>query len=197
MQLWRRISTVAATIVRAFTGPVSELPTPTAAQLVSQPWGTNWCGPAVAVTLHRVLLGEDYPLEQAQRELLGTAANGNTTAEALEKWFNYRRMRAALVLVPSGAAFEAITVALRGGAYVVPLIYTHGTRTVIAGQQPPTHFLVGYAVRGGRLYFADSLERAEHGRHDWSVDERDFEDRWTVPVTRFAELTPLILVRRA
>ena len=172
----------------------SVLPAPTAAQLVQQPWGTSWCGPAAFVTLHRLLRSQDYDLEAAKRDLCGTWTDGGTSAERMVAYFQTRGMRASLLAAqPSGMA-EAMAVALRGGAYVVPIGFTlPGVAT--AEGHPATHFLIVYGVKDGLILIADSLERP--GGRIYAITEREFETTWAAPVARFGLGCPFLIVRRA
>lgn len=173
---------------------------PTADQLVVQPWGTAWCGPAVAVTLERILTGRPGDLAAAKAALLGTFPGGQTSVEALAAWLRAHGMHAAMMLAPiGGGLFESVRQAVQGGSYCAVLIFTNGSREPDASGSPPTHFVICYGVDGARLLFVDSLDRgAVIGGHFWSVERRALADRWAAQVGRFGpvEFTPFVVVRR-
>lgn len=173
--------------VESLLGVRRSLRAPTDADQVDQPFNTYWCGPAVAVTLHRLVKGADYPLEQAKAQLMGGWRGNQTSTEDLAKWLNRNVSSAALVTFPAGGAFEAAADAVRRGYYVVLLIYRDGVKADLA------HFVVAYAATGDRLLVTDSVLRG--GTHRYEIGHRDFEDKWATRVTRWGERTPLILVR--
>ena len=162
--------------------------------VVPQPRGTPWCGPAAAVAVVRALTGRTFDLEEAKRDLLGTWLQDQTSVEALTEWLARRGTRASWSMVSIGGAYDACRQALRGGAYAIPLVYGDGV------DGPWTHFFIAWAVApDGALMIADSIDRPSRGGHYFPLSERDFEDRWSARVGRFGplDITPVIIVRRA
>lgn len=199
----RRARTVAATAFLSWWRPRgSEMPAPTDEQIVRQPRGTLWCGPAAVTAVERALTGRPGALSTAQLRtpngIMGTWRGDQTSVEAVIAWLPRRGLRVGdLQTWPAGRLFDAAEAAARGDAYSILLIWADGSRQGVAGVPASTHFVVACGVRDGRLLLADSIDRGpEAGGHRWSIPRAD-APRWAVPVTRFGELTPLILVRRA